>query len=337
MTRRIVLIVLLLAVVAGAGWWYTHRQPASDDMTLLGNVDLRQVNLAFNGSERIEAVLVEEGARVKKGEVLARMETARLAPQVAQAEAQVAAQQATLDRLRNGNRPEEIAQGRANLVSAKADALNAQQQYERQVILLQKAATTQQALDQAKAVAGVAQAKVDQVQKALDLLVIGSRPEDIAQAEAQLRGTKAQLALLRRQLADAELKSPVDGIVRSRLMEAGEMAAPTKPVFSLAVLDPKWVRAYVEETRLARVRLGMRATVTIDSFPDHPLDGWVGFISPIAEFTPKTVQTEELRTSLVYEVRVYTKDPDGILRMGMPATVRLLPDAPPVATPAGSP
>jgi HlyD family secretion protein len=333
MIKRILLVVLLLTVVGGAGWWYVHRQPASDDLVLMGNVDLRQVNLAFNGSERIEAVLVEEGAQVKKGQLLARMETSRLTPQVAQAEAQVAAQQAALDRLRNGSRPEEIAQGRANLESAKADAVNAQQQYERQTTLMQKAVTTQQLLDQAKATAGVAQAKVDATQKALDLLIAGPRAEDIAQAEAQLHGTKAQLALLRKQLADAELKSPVNGIIRSRLMEAGEMAAPTKPVFSLAVLDPKWVRAYVSETRLGRVRVGMRATVTIDSFPDKPLDGWVGFISPVAEFTPKTVQTEDLRTSLVYEVRVYTKDPDNILRMGMPATVKLLPDA----TRTGSP
>lgn len=337
MVKRIILIVLFLAAVAAAGWWYMNRQPASDDLVLTGNVDLRQVNLAFNGSERIEAVLVEEGARVQKGQLLARMETSRLVPQVAQAEAQVAAQQATLTRLRNGNRPEEVAQGRANLASAKADALNAQQQYERQATLLQRAVASQQALDQAKAAADVAQAKVDATQKALDLLIAGTRPEDIAQAEAQLRGTKAQLALLRKQLADAELKSPVDGIIRSRLMEAGEMAAPTKPVFSLAVLDPKWVRAYVSETRLAHVRIGMRAKVSIDSFPDHPLDGWIGFISPIAEFTPKTVQTEELRTSLVYEVRVYTNDPDNILRMGMPATVRLLPDASSGETPKASP
>jgi HlyD family secretion protein len=173
----------------------------------------------------------------------------------------------------------------------------------------------------------MARAKVDATQKALDLLIAGSRVEDIAQAEAQLRGTKAQLDLLRKQLADAELKSPENGIIRSRLMEPGEMASPTRPVFSLAVLDPKWVRAYVSEARLGHVRIGMDAKVRVDSFPGRDLEGWVGFISPVAEFTPKTVQTEELRPSLVYEVRVFTKDPDNILRVGMPATVRLSLDA----------
>ncbi|MCL2716013.1 MAG: efflux RND transporter periplasmic adaptor subunit [Alphaproteobacteria bacterium] len=323
MIRRILLSVLLAAVTAGAGWWYVAHQPAAGGLVLMGNVDLRQVNLAFNGAERIEAVLVEEGTRLHAGQVLARMETSRLLPQVAQAEAQVAAQQATLARLRNGNRPEEIEQGRASLASARADALNARQQYERQATLLPKAATTQQALDQTRAAADVAQARVDAAQKALDLLVAGARSEDIALAEAQLHGAEAQLALSRRQLVDAELKSPVDGFVRSRLMEAGEMAAPTRPVFALAVLDPKWVRAYIPEARLAEVRIGMRATVRVDGFPDQPLDGWVGFISPIAEFTPKIVQTEELRTSLVYEIRIYTRDPGNILHMGMPATATL--------------
>jgi membrane fusion protein PltH len=327
MRSRIILGCILLAAILAAVWWFTHRRLATDDLILTGNVDLRQVTLAFNGSERIEAVLVEEGAVVRKDQILARMETGRLAPQVAQAEAQVSAQQASLDRLRNGNRPEEIAQGRANHESAKADALNAERQLERQTALLKSAITSQQAYDQAKAAADTARAKVDVQQKAVDLLIAGPRIEDIALAEAQLRASEAQLTLLRKQLADVELKSPVDAVVRSRLMEPGEMASPTRPVFSLALADPKWVRTYVSETRLGQVRPGMHARVTIDSFPGKSLEGWVGFISPVAEFTPKTVQTEDLRTSLVYEVRVYTKDPDNVLRLGVPATVRLLADA----------
>ena len=113
----------------------------------------------------------------------------------------------------------------------------------------------------------------------------------------------------------------MDAVVRTRIMEPGEIASPQKPVFSLAIIDPKWVRAYVNERDLGRVRQGMGAKITVDSFPDRPLDGWVGFISPTAEFTPKPVETSELRTSLVYEVRVFAKDPHDELRLGMPATV----------------
>jgi HlyD family secretion protein len=129
--------------------------------------------------------------------------------------------------------------------------------------------------------------------------------------------------LLRQELADAQLVAPIDGVVRTRIMEPGEMASPQKPVFSLALTDPKWIRAYVSEPDLGKVHPGMAATVAVDSFPQHPFDGWVGFVSPVAEFTPKTVQTEELRPSLVYEVRVFVKDASDVLRLGMPATVHL--------------
>lgn len=334
--RLIVMALVVLAAAAGGAWWYAQRNGATPELALSGNVDLRQVSLAFNGNDRIAAVLVEEGDRVTKGQTLAHLDTSRLEPQVAQAEAQVAAQRAAVERLRNGSRPEEIAQARANLGSAKADALNARKQYERKKSLLDKNAGSQQDADTAKAVADVADARVEVNQKALDLSIAGPRSEDIAQAEAQLRGNEAQLAYLRRQLADAELKAPVDGVVRSRLMEPGEMASPQRPVFSLAVIDPKWVRTYVSERNLGKVRSGMQASVAVDSFPGRRFDGWVGFVSPVAEFTPKNVETTELRTSLVYEIRVFVKDPQNDLPLGMPATVHLPSGGNPAAL-AGSP
>jgi HlyD family secretion protein len=157
----------------------------------------------------------------------------------------------------------------------------------------------------------------------LDLAVAGPRKEEIAEAEARLRANQAQFALLRQQLADSQLVAPLDAVVRTRVMVPGEMANPQKPVFSLAITDPKWIRAYVSEPDLGRIRSGMPASIGIDSFPNRRFDGWVGFISPVAEFTPKSVQTEELRTSLVYEIRVFVKDPGDELRLGMPATVYL--------------
>jgi HlyD family secretion protein len=189
--------------------------------------------------------------------------------------------------------------------------------------LLFKGSGTQQDNDTTKAAAGVADAQVEVNQKALDLAILGPRQEDIDQAEAQLRGNEAQLAYLQQQLADAELRAPLDSVVRSRLMEPGEMASPQRPVFSLAIVDPKWVRTYVSERNLGQARTGMRATVTVDSFPGRVFDGWVGFVSPVAEFTPKAVETTELRTSLLYEVRVFVKDPGNDLPLGMPATVHL--------------
>jgi HlyD family secretion protein len=324
--RRRLLIVALVAAAAGAsvaGWWFAQRHSAPMELVLYGNVDLRQVALPFNNNERIAAVLVQEGDQVHKGEVLARLDTSRLDPQVAQVAAQVAAQRAVVDRLRHGSRPEEIAQAKANLESAKADAINTRRQFERKKTLLGKSVASQQDVDAAEAAAGVADARVEVNEKALDLAIAGPRQEDIDQAEAQLRGNEAQLAFLRQQLADAELKAPLAGVIRSRLMEPGEMASPQRPVFSLAIIDPKWVRTYVSETNLGMARTGTRAFVTVDSFPGRQFEGWIGFVSPVAEFTPKTVETEELRTSLLYEVRVFVNDPNNDLPLGMPATVRL--------------
>jgi HlyD family secretion protein len=247
---------------------------------------------------------------------------------VLQAEAQAAAQAQVVERLRNGSRPEEIAQARANVESAKADVANARQQYERLKSAAEISAgraVRQQDVDNARTALEVAEAKLAVNQKSLELALAGPRKEEVTENEARLRAHQAQAALLRQQMADAQLFAPVDSVVRTRIMEAGEMASPQKPVFALAVTDPKWVRAYVAESDLGRVRPGMAASITVDSFPNRRFDGWIGFISPVAEFTPKAVQTEQLRPSLVYEVRVFVKDPADELRLGMPATVHLPP------------
>jgi HlyD family secretion protein len=323
-SKSTVMMTLVLAgAAAGATWWLVSRGPHRQDLVLYGNVDLRQVELAFNDNERIAAVLVQEGDRVKRGQILARLDTSRLEPQVAQAEASAAAQHQVVERLHNGSRPQEIAEARANVESARADAINARGQYERHKVLAANSIVSQQDLDNAKAALDVAEAKLAASQKILDLAIAGPRKEDIGQAEAELRGDEAQAAFLRQELADAQLVAPVDAVVRTRLMEPGEMASPQKPVFSLAVTDPKWVRAYVAEPDVGKLRSGMAASVALDSFPHKRFDGWVGFISPVAEFTPKTVETTELRTSLVYEVRIFVKDPSDELHLGSPASVYL--------------
>jgi HlyD family secretion protein len=381
--RRTVIVGLLVAIggAAGAWWWLNRAERAPRPLALYGNVDLRQVQLAFNNSERISAVLAQEGDRVRRGQVLARLDQSRLEPQVAQAtaqvaaqrhvverlhhgsrpeevaqaRAQVAAQESIVEKLKNGSRPQEIAQARANVAAAEAALVNARRHYQRVKNLssvrlpdqTQAQAVSQDELDDAKASLDEADAKLTVNQKALELAlagprqeeiaenearlalnrkalelsVVGPRIEDIAQAEAQLRGSEAQLAFLKQQLADTELIAPADAVVRTRLLEPGEMSSPQRPVFSLAIIDTKWIRAYVSETDIGKLRPGMTTAVAVDSFPNRRFEGWVGFISPVAEFTPKAVQIEELRTSLVYEVRVFVKDPSDELRLGMPATV----------------
>jgi membrane fusion protein PltH len=326
--KKILIAGLVIAAVIGvAGYeFWTSSAKSAGRLVLYGNVDLRQVDLAFNNSERIAQVLVQEGDRVTRGQVLARLDTSRLKPQVATAEAVVAAQRAVVDKLHHGSRPQEIAQAQANVAAAKADQVNAEQQSQRLAALAKLnagRAVSEQDVENATAALDAAQAHLAVAAKALELAVLGPRAEDVAQGEAQLHADQAQLDLLRSELADSELLAPSDAIVRSRLLEPGEMVSPQRPVLSLAIVDPKWVRAYASEPDLGKIHPGAKASVSTDSAPDRTLPGWVGFIGSVAEFTPKTVQTTELRSSLVYEVRVFVQDPRDELRLGMPATVRL--------------
>ncbi|ENB7431859.1 HlyD family efflux transporter periplasmic adaptor subunit, partial [Pseudomonas aeruginosa] len=314
-----------VGLVAWAAWHFSQRD-GDDGLVLHGNVDIRQISLAFDGSGRVAEVRAEEGDRVKAGAVVGLLDTRTLALQAEQAQAQIEVQQQTLLRLRTGSRPQEIAQARSRVTAAQADASQAEQDLKR---LQGIAANTQgrgvsaQDLDRARSNHQVAQAKVAEQREALRLTELGPRAEEVAGAQAQLKAAQAQLALLQHQIAQGELKVPADAVVRSRLLEPGDMATPQRPVLALALTQPKWVRAYVGEPDLVRVKPGMEAQVVADGRPGEPIPGKIGYISSVAEFTPKSVQTEELRTSLVYEVRVLVDDPQDVLRLGQPATVHL--------------
>jgi HlyD family secretion protein len=323
--RFVVLFVCIIAIGV-ALWWWLGRAHSATELLLYGNVDLRQVDLPFNDSERISEVLVQEGDRVSQGQVLARLDTGRLKPQLAKAEADVAVQSEVVARLRHGNRPEEIAESQANVAAAAADADNARAQFARVRALSASSSgrgVSRQEMDSAKAALDMAEARLEVNRKALTLERIGPRKEDVAQADAQLRADQAQLAFVQQQFKDAALLAPLNAVVRSRIVEPGEMASPQKAAFTLAITDPKWVRVYVAETDLGSIREGKRATVTVDAFPNRIFPGRIGFISSVAEFTPKSVETSELRSSLVYEVRVFVTDPKDELRLGMPATVHV--------------
>ncbi len=328
MGKRILRILILLLLLGGAaaGYWRwrtLEQEPPATELVLHGNVDIRQVELAFNGSERIAEMLLEEGQPVKAGQVLARLEADRLRHRVDHAAAQVAAQREVLAALEAGTRPEEIRKARADVAAAMVEAGNAERSHERLVPLAAKNLASREQLDNAKTAAEAARARLQAAEDALDLAVAGPRQEDVAAARATLQAYQAQLALARRELADAELRAPAAGVIQDRILEPGDMASPQRPVYTLALTDPLWVRAYVAQPDLGKVPTGALARVTTDSFPDKSYPAWVGYISPTAEFTPKSVETQEVRTSLVYQVRVYVCDSQGELRLGMPATVSI--------------
>lgn len=322
-----VLPLLIVAMLVAAGGWYawSHRHaPDSGALTLYGNIDIRQVALAFDGSGRIRELTVEEGDPVGAGDIIGRLDTEALQLQAKAQEAAAEAQRQSLLELRTGSRPEEIAQARATLAGAQADAVLADLNRDRtaRLVTSSSSAVSQVDMDRATAASQSARAQVDHATAALDVMLKGPRAEQIAAAEAQLQAAEAQLELLRYQIGQGELRAPADAVIRSRLREPGDMVTPQTPIFALALTDPKWVRVFVSEPDLGRIRPGMAAQVLTDSRPE-PVAGTIGYISSVAEFTPKAVQTEELRTSLVYEVRVVVEDADDTLRLGQPVTVRI--------------
>lgn len=325
MKARLLLIAAVLTVLAallGAWWWYGQRKAAaSPTLVLHGNVDIREVQLAFDASDRIAQILVHEGDRVTAGQLLAVLDTRRLQQAVAQAQAQVAAQRQVVARFVAGSRPEEIRKARADVAAAKADAVNAEKTYRRTQDLVAQHFVAEQQADNARAALDAARARLDAAEETLHLAVLGPRAEDTAAAKATLAAYEAALAIAERDLAATSLYAPAAGVIENRVLEPGDMASPQRTVLTLALTEPLWVRAYAPEPDLGKLHLGALAHVTTDSYPGKRYRGWIGFVSPTAEFTPKSVETAELRTSLVYQVRVFVCPPHGELRLGMPATV----------------
>ncbi|MBU2841616.1 efflux RND transporter periplasmic adaptor subunit [Acidithiobacillus thiooxidans] len=321
--KVIIIAVVALAIAGAVAYWQTRPAAPSDQVTVYGNVDIRQVQAAFDDNGRLLDLLVQEGDRVKKGQLLAEIDPVRFQDAVDKASAAVAAQQQVLARLLAGSRPEEIAEARAQAAAAQATMVNAESTWKRQESLAAQQYVSQQSADNAAAALKTARANAEHAQQALSLAIKGPRKEDIAAARQVLQADKAALSLAQRELVDTRLYAPDTGVVQDRILEPGDMVSPQTPVFTLALDNPVWVRAYLPEKALGQVRLGMKANIQSDSFPGKTFSGWVGFISPTAEFTPKTVQTTELRTELVYRVRVYACNPQHQLRLGMPVTVHV--------------
>ncbi len=322
---RIVLPIAVVAAISVGLYVYLHQKPAgTDTLQLFGNIDIRQVRLAFHNTGRIAQILVHEGTPVKAGSLLAQLDPVRFEAAVAEARARVAVQKQVLEVLLAGSRSEEIGEAEARVRSADATLADAEQIYRRTKILAATEYVSRQKLDDAEAALANARAGLDAARQRFNLTVKGPRQEDIAAARAKLEQYEAALQQVEEQLADTGLRAPADGIIQNRILEPGDMAFPQTPALTLALTNPIWVRAYVSEPDLGKIVPGMSVEVHTDSFPEKTYHGWIGFISPSAEFTPKRIETTELRSKLVYQVRAFVCNPANELRLGMPATVDVL-------------
>ncbi|MEM7441709.1 MAG: secretion protein HlyD [Pseudomonadota bacterium] len=324
MKRVAVIIVVLFVLGGGAAWYFYGREEAqSPDLLLYGNVDIRQVELAFRVTGRLAEMRFEEGDAVQADELVATLDAVPFDESVAYAEANVAVRQAQLANLEAGARPQEVAQGRATVAERQAALDNATRVLERQQQLVQQGNVSQSVYDDALTGLDEAQARLESAQEALELTLAGARAEDIQAARANLQAAQVQVAQAQTQRDDTQLYAPSDGTILTRMHEPGAIVSAGQTVFTLSLDRPVWVRAYVDEPDLGLIRPGLSVEVVTDTNPNQPYTGQIGFISPTAEFTPRTVETTALRTSLVYRLRVIVAEPDDRLRQGMPVTVRI--------------
>ncbi|MDU2188164.1 MAG: secretion protein HlyD [Klebsiella pneumoniae] len=313
------LIVILLAALGGGWWWYqsSRQQP----LTLYGNVDIRTVNMSFRVGGRLASLTVDEGDSIRAGQTLGELDRAPYENALLQAQANVSTAQAQYDLMMAGYRAEEIAQAAAAVKQAQAAYDYAQNFYQRQLGLRASSAISANDLENARSSRDQAQATLKSAQDKLRQYRAGNRPQEIAQAKASLEQAQAALAQAKLDLHDTVLTAPSDGTLMTRAVEPGTMLNAGGTVLTLSLTHPVWVRAYVDEKNLGQAQPGQEVLLYTDSRPDKPYHGKIGFVSPSAEFTPKTVETPDLRTDLVYRLRIVVTDADGALRQGMPVTI----------------
>lgn len=321
-SRKLLLAgVLVLAAAGAAVIWHVLESRRSNQLTLYGNVDIRQVDLGFRVDGRIARVLADEGDTVRPGQALACLDADLLRQQRDQAAAGLAGQKADLARLERGYRVEEIAQARASVSAATAVAENARINLKRVSAMRASNAVSQKELDNARSTARESEARLRSAQDQLAMLLSGYREEEVLAQRAAVAAAAAELARAEIRLQDATLLAPQKGVILTRAREAGAIVQAGQTVYTLTLTDPVWLRAYVDEPNLGRIKPGMAVRVAVDAAPGKTFPGAVGFISPTAEFTPKTVETREVRTALVYRLRIQVRDPENVMRQGMPVTV----------------
>lgn len=320
--RRLVPVLALFTLLGGCRWPWGADAPEGT-LVLPGTVEAHEAPLAFQVGGRIAVLRVDEGAWVKAGDVVAELNPndANLDAVRTAADAESARQ--ALAAMVAGTRPQEVKVSRATLARAEADLTLAQAERERVKALRAEEAVSQADLDRAEQQFAAAEAARSEAAERLNLATEGPRAEDVARARADHASRAAAAAEARRRLAYTRLRSPVDGVVTLRQAEKGEVVAAGQPVFRVAETAHPWVRAYLDEPELPRVRLGQEAEVTADGLPGTVWKGRLAFVAQEAEFTPKVVETRELRSDLVYRIKVEVEDPGSALKIGMPVDVRL--------------
>jgi HlyD family secretion protein len=325
--KRLIIPFLLVAAI-GAGVFYYYRvlnrtKAPANTLLLSGNVEAHESVVGFRTQGRIVALPVEEGQQVQAGELLAQLDDADYQQQVRIDDAMRHTRGRELELAEAGNRSQDIRAGEQTVADAKADLELKRADLERYDKLYKRDAISAQTHDQAETAYKRAQAVYERAQQNFSEIREGTRKEQIAVSRATLHAAEQNLELSKVRLDYTVLHSPVTGVVTVRQAELGEYVVPGTPVVTVADLDHLWIRGYVSETDLGRVRWGQAATVRTDTYLGKAYKGTITFLSSEAEFTPKTVQTNKERVALVYRVKVDVENPNHELKPGMPADITI--------------
>ena len=313
MKTRIVILIAILVLVAGAwvGYWGLFKDAGSTDALLVsGNIEAHESVVSFKAVQsRVVELPFDEGQWVKAGTLLARLDDGDYRQQVAINEAALRVQEQQL-----ASAMQKFEAARATITNDNADLAQKNIDYERsqklwndKIISGDQRDHTETALKQSNAA----------MQR--DLAMERGAQQDIAVAKANIRNASENLELAKIMLGYTTLRAPFSGVILTRQTELGEVMQPGTPVVTLADLDHVWLRAYVAETDLGRIRWGQAATVHTDTYPDKAYPGQISFISSEAEFTPKSVETHKERVTLVYRIKIDVENPRHELKPGMPA------------------
>lgn len=324
--KKKIIIPIVAAVIATVILMVVIRNSEDDRKTIpvSGTIEITDVELSFKVPGRMAERLVDEGEMVRAGQVVARLEQDDYIHEVTRLRKEVLAQQAELVELQRGSREEEIAQADAAVERSKSELERAESDYKRQQELYRKDVISAREFESAKAAYDVARARLREAQEQQSLVRKGPRVERIERAQARLQEARAGLRGAETRLGHTTLISPATGLVLSKNAEPGEQVAVGTPIVTVGNMNDTWLRAYISETDLGRIRVGQRATVTTDTFPDKKYEGKITFISSEAEFTPKSVQTEKERVKLVYRIKIAVPNPQMELKPGMPADAEIL-------------
>ncbi|HMK55341.1 MAG TPA: efflux RND transporter periplasmic adaptor subunit [Dissulfurispiraceae bacterium] len=325
MKKRITIIIIAAIAIAGGIFLLKHfgREEEHGTILLSGNVEVTEVDTGFKIGGRVVELLTDEGRKVEKGEKIAVLDNAELTSVVAQNRAAVSEAAARLKELRTGSRPQEIAQASANMKALEAELARAGKDYERAKRLFKSEAISAQQHDAAKSAYDTRVEQARAASEQLSLLKEGPRKEVIEAAEDRLKQAKAGLQVAEERLGDAVLYAPASGVILKKIVEQGEIVQPGTPVFIIGDLDNPWIKVYVPEIKKALIQYGQKADISIDTYRGKVYEGTVSYIASEAEFTPKTVQTQEERVKLVFGVKVKAKNINQELKPGMPADVKI--------------